>query len=357
MLITTKHCFHRFATTLVCAAALTACGGGGDDAPAGGSPAPQEPPPWGSLTLTGGGAVARTLPSFKPNRVPFTSQSYSSALHTVLWSYDNLWDARTTVAEPAVNNSGTVLITTDVVTPSGPFIGALTVGFFLNAPDAASPPDNAVLNCGGGTGAFAGFSRDAACDRITWNATSRTVRFDNVPLAGINSTANGELSYPAFSVNTGTTGRATQWNSCPAPTTDIVPLSWSNAQCLNGTYVGVSDGNRACRVTIDATAQTARVEIDGYTQTYRFGLGYEATERDVNGVLEKTWEYYFGTTANAPTGQEADALLVSLGTPGLLRLADASRSTGLAFGVQHTTAPAGVAGPVDTKWCIAPVAN
>jgi hypothetical protein len=344
-------------SALVAAALLSACGGGGGDDAPGPTPTPQEPPPWGSLTLTGTGAVGQALSKFTPNRVPFAGQDDSSTNHSLLWTYNNLYDPRATVAEPSTVNSGDLLITTDIVSPSGAFIGQLTAGFFLNAPDASSPTHSAVLNCGGGSGLYAAFARDAGCDRITWNATTRTVRFDNVTLPNIATALNGELSYPSFEVSATTTGRASSWGACPAATNDVAPLRWSDAQCLNGTYVGVSDNNKPCMLTVDSATETARVEIDGYTQTYRFGLGYEGIARTVNGVLQRTWEFYFGTTAMLPTAQAADALLVSMGDRPELRWGNTALGNSLGFVVQHTSAPAGVAGPVDTKFCLGAVAR
>jgi hypothetical protein len=358
----------RAAAALITAAwLLSACGGGdgGGEAPNNGAPSGQTPPPWGSLTLTdssgGGNSVARSIDKFTPNRTPIHTQGLGSTLHRVDWIFDNLYDPRATIAEPNPNLSGNVLVVTDAVTPSGPLIGQFSVQLFVNAPDAASPTHSQTFTCGGGAGAYAAFSRGADCDRITWDATTRTVRLNNLPLPSIGATVNGDLSYPVFNIDTNTTGRASAWGACPAATAgeDITPLRWSDTQCLSGSYVGISDTNKACRLTVDASAQTARVEIDGYSQTYRFVLGYEGYERrsDDSGVQKRDWEFFFGTSDNLASAQNSDALVVVMGTERGLRLGDATSSHGLSFAVQHTTAPAGVAGPVDTKWCLAAVAN
>jgi hypothetical protein len=276
------------------------------------------------------------------------------------WSMDNADDARGTASMPA-RRIARLTINAEPQA-SGALVGLLALQLYVDADPSSSPTAQAVLNCGGGTGAFASSPRDAACDAIRINAEQRSVRFSAVVAAGI--TLDGELSYPDNLPRSTTTVTAAALASCPAGPPAETPLlapPWTDAACLAGSYSGISDTNRPCSVTVSSLAQPASVtvNVDGFSRSYAYlasRSGSIGNQSPGGSLLGGNLREYIVTpyAAGAADPNAADGVLIGLSTTPIFASAEGPL-LGLVFGVVHSSAPAGVAGPYDVKACFATV--
>jgi hypothetical protein len=228
-------------------------------------------------------------------------------------------------------------------------------------PDAV-PTASLTINCGGAgaQGLYADLPRDAQCDRITVDTARRAVRFSAVVLAGGEVPLDGELTYPDFAIDASSTASSASLSACPVPEAEGVQLNppSADAACLSGEYRGVSDTNRTCSVSIinDSGNSTVRVDIDGFTATYERLGSRDYFTQTVDGVLQRSWEYRFTPQALGPIDP---AVATQSVTVGVTNVPQRFGSTGVvhaaSFLITHDTAPAGVAGPYDVKFCVAPL--
>lgn len=346
------------------AATLAGCGGGGGGDAAVGGPA-DSASKWGAVSLGGSqfAAVAAAVPRIVPNTVPQHTLG-DAGLQRLDWVMDGAYDARATLAatQPRARVEVSVVSESGV---SGAFVGELTLAIDVDPGTASAHHVAFVAHCGGASpsGLFATLPRDAGCAAITLDWAGHELRMDAAALIGGTAALNGRLVFIDHDPLAATTASAAALRGCPlTPSGAAVALpAASGADCLAGTYHGVSDTGGACSVVIDtATGGTPSVQvaIDGYAQAYAHLARMQGGLRDGSAVNETHWTYWFTTQQtdgsdpsdlSNPAGA-SEFVMADFGNLAVFAAADGPVQA-ISFAVAHATAPAGVAGPVDVKFC------
>lgn len=344
------------------ALALAACGGGGtDDGASSPTPTPLTAI-WGRVTTSGSGEIARALPSIAPNTVPAHVVDRTRALQSVFWTTDSGYDARSGVAPPNPALASNIVVTAETGAAAGTrFVGQLAVLLRAGATSSSASTASAAVTCGGDSGPYAGLPRDAGCDAIAFDGVAHTLRLINLALPGANTSLSGELRYTPLLLQTGVGGTTpelvTALSLCPAVAGGVsTAVDWLDAACLAGRFVGTSDDDKVCGVDINPVTRIANVNIDGYVQSYGFVSQLKYSQESSNDIsfgqgTARNWTYRLTREATAGARVEnapIDQLILNFSNDTRVE-GGAVLSIGAA--VFHTTAPAGVAGPVDVKFC------
>jgi hypothetical protein len=342
---------------------LASCGGGGGNDDDTSAPAPVPPNAiWGRITTSGSGEIARALPSIAPNTVPAYVVDRTRALQSVFWTTDNGYDARSSVAPPTPRLASNIVVTAETGAVAGAsFVGHLAVLLQTGASSSSASTASAAITCGGDSGPFAGLPRDAGCDGIAFDGAAHTLRLTNLALPGANTSLSGELRYTPLTLQTGiggtTPGLDAALSLCPAIAGEVsTAVGWPDAACLRGRFVGTSDDDKACAVDINLVNRVARVNIDGYEQNYGFVAQLEysqqASDEPIYGQgTRRNWTWRFAREATGGAridDASVDQLIINFGSDTRI---EGGAVLAVAAAVFHTTAPAGVAGPVDVKFC------
>jgi hypothetical protein len=357
-------CTHRprVAAALL-AAALAGCGGGGGG-DAGVAQLPGAASAWGEVALGGSqfAAVAAAVPRIVPNTVPQHTVG-DAGLQRLDWVMDGAYDARAQLAPARPQARVNVSVVSDSGA-SGAFVGELTLAIDVDAGTADARSASFVAHCGGASpsGLFAALPRDAGCEAIVLDWTHHELRFNAAALTGGAATLNGRLAFIDHDPQAATTASAPALRACPLTpggAAAALPAA-AGAACLAGAYHGVSDTGGACSVVIDTAgaAPQVQVAVDGYARSYAHFARMQGGLRDGSGINETHWTYWF--TALPTDGSDpadlsnpagaSEFVMADFGNLAVFAAADGPVQA-VSFAVAHVTAPAGVAGPVDVKFC------
>lgn len=352
---------------LLMATALAGCGGGGGGGIAGGGGAAADAAPWGQVAL-GGTAFADVTAAAKvvPNTVPLHTVG-EAGLQRLDWVMDNAYTARSSLPVPDPRVIAHLFVTSEAGV-SGALVGTFDLVVDVAPAGGAAKRASVSLLCGGTSpsGVFSALPRQAGCDAITLDWTRRELKLGALALANGAGTLDGTLKFTSHEPAAATTARAAALRTCaltPAGAAVALPAA-DTAACLAGTYVGTSDTGGTCSVTIEVPASgtpKVQVAVDGYAQTYAH-LARRQGETKPGTAGELHWTYWF-TTAATDGSDPSDAsnprgvsefVMADFGNLATLA-ASGGPVLGVGFAVAHATAPAGVAGPVDVKFCSVPL--
>jgi hypothetical protein len=342
---------------------LAACGGGGgsDDGASAPAPTPRAAI-WGRLTSSGSGEIARALPSIAPNTVPAHVVDRTRALQSVFWTADIAYDARSSVAPSTPWVAANIVVTAETGAVAGaPFVGQLALLLRAGPTTSSASTASTAITCGGESGPFIGLPRDAGCDAIGFDGAAHTLRLTRLALPGADTSLSGELRYTPLALQIGTGGTtanlAAALSLCPSTAGQVsTAVDWPSATCLGGRFVGTSDDDKVCSVDVDLVTRSARVSIDGYEQSYGFVAQLESSQETSDELIygqgtRRNWTYRLARQATGGARIDdtpVDQLIVNFSSDTRI---ESGAVLSVAAAVFHTTAPAGVAGPVDVKFC------